>query len=76
MTTVDPYILQQASCRASLLVAAGQQDVLAENLSHGEVEMADDAANPFGAGLRPRCPRKSGGGTVTQFPLRSEETPQ
>ena len=105
MTTVDPYILQQASCRASLLVSTAgfrpddwedlrqelvldclrrspkfdpsrgdwqgfirgvvrnhatvlatrrhrcvQREVLAEDLSHGEVETADDPANPFGTG--------------------------
>jgi len=105
MTTVDPYILQQASCRASLLVSTAgfrpddwedlrqelvldclrrspkfdpsrgdwqgfirgvvrnhatvlatrrhrsvQQEVLAEDLSHGEVETADDPPDPLRGG--------------------------
>ena len=198
MTTVDPYILQQASCRASLLVATAgfrsddwedlrqeivldclrrspkfdpsrgdwrgfvrgvvrnhatvlatrryrsvQREVLAEDLSHGEVETADDPPDHLRAGhkheieaglqmsidvqrvlnglppqlqnlalllselpmleagaktgksrsrvyqmtrqlrdafvragFRPRCPRRFGGGTVTPFSLRGEETRQ
>src|SRR5271165_1099217 len=105
MTTVDPYILQQASCRASLLVATAgfrsddwedlrqemvldclrrspkfdpsrgdwqgfirgvvrnhatvlamrrhrsvQREVLAEDLSHREVETADNAPDPLRVG--------------------------